>query len=67
MERKEYKMKKTFVKTNNVKNFISMMNNLQNRAEGVPGLGLVYGEPGLGKTYTIMWWAMQNSSIYILL
>lgn len=58
-------MKKTFVKTNNVKNFISMMNNLQNRAEGVPGLGLVYGEPGLGKTYTIMWWAMQNSSIYI--
>ena len=65
MERKEYKMKKTFVKTNNVKNFISMMNNLQNRAEGVPGLGLVYGEPGLGKTYTIMWWAMQNSSIYI--
>lgn len=30
-------MKKVFVKTNNVKRFITMMNNLQNRAEEVPG------------------------------
>lgn len=58
-------MKKVFVKTNNVKRFITMMNNLQNRGEGVPGMGLVYGEPGLGKTYGIMWWAMQNDAIYI--
>lgn len=43
-------MKKVFVKTNNVKRFITMMNNLQNRAEGVPGMGLVYGEPGLGNS-----------------
>ena len=46
-------MKNVFVKTNNVKRFITMMNNLQNRAEGVPGMALVYGEPGLGKTQTI--------------
>lgn len=39
-------MKKVFVKTNNVKRFITMMNNLQNRPEGVPAMGLVYGEPG---------------------
>jgi len=58
-------MKKVFVKTKNVKKLISMMNNLQNRAEGVPGLGLIYGEPGLGKTYSIMWWAMQNNAVYI--
>lgn len=42
-------MKKKFVKTKNVKNFISLMNNLQNRPIGVPGMALVYGEPGLGK------------------
>ena len=35
-------MKKVFVKTNNVKRFITMMNNLQNRPEGVPAMGLVY-------------------------
>ena len=58
-------MKKVFVKTNNVKRFITMMNNLQNRAEGVPGMALVYGEPGLGKTQTINWWAFKNSAILV--
>ena len=42
-----------------------MMNNLQNRAEGVPGMGLVYGEPGLGKTQTINWWAFKNNAILV--
>ena len=58
-------MKKVFVKTNNVKRFITMMNNLQNRAEGVPGMALVYGDPGLGKTQTINWWAFKNSAILV--
>ena len=58
-------MKKVFVKTNNVKRFINLINNLQNRAEGVPGMGLVYGEPGLGKTQTINWWAYKNDAILI--
>ncbi len=58
-------MKNVFVKTNNVKRFITMMNNLQNRAEGVPGMGLVYGEPGLGKTQTINWWAFKNDALLI--
>ena len=58
-------MKKIFVKTDNVKKFITMMNNLQNRPEGVPGMGLVYGEPGLGKTQAINWWAFKNDAILI--
>ena len=58
-------MKKVFVKTNNVKRFITTMNNLQNRAEGVPGMGLVYGEPGLGKTQAIKWWAFKNDAVLI--
>lgn len=40
-------MKKVFARTQNVKNFINMMNNLNNRAEGVPGMALVHGEPGI--------------------
>ena len=58
-------MRKKFVKTNNVKKFIAMMNNLQKRAEGVPGMGLDYGEPGLGKTYAITWWTLQNDAILV--
>lgn len=58
-------MKKGFVKTKNVKQLISMMNRLKEREDGVPGMGLVYGEPGLGKTYAITWWAAQNDAILI--
>lgn len=58
-------MKKVFVKTKNVKQLISMMNRLREREDGVPGMGLVYGEPGLGKTYAITWWAAQNDAILI--
>lgn len=54
-----------FIRTSNVKKFITMMNNLQNRADGVPGMGLVYGEPGLGKTYAINWWAFKNDAILV--
>ena len=36
-------MKPVFVKTKNVKNFVSTLANLQNRAKGVPGMALVYG------------------------
>lgn len=58
-------MRKVFARTQNVKNFINLMNNLQTRAEGVPGMALVYGEPGLGKTQAILWWAAQNDAVLI--
>lgn len=44
---------------------ISMFNRLRDREDGVPGMGLIYGEPGLGKTYAITWWAAQNDAILI--
>ena len=62
---RRFTVKKVFAKTKNVKNFISLMNNLQNRPAGVPGMALVYGEPGLGKTNSILWWAARNDSILI--
>lgn len=42
-----------------------MVSRLQNRADGVPGMGLVYGEPGLGKTQTINWWAFKNDALLV--
>ena len=59
-------MKKVFVKTKNVKQLISMMNRLREREDGVPGMGLVYGEPGLGKTYAITWWAAQQNDAILI-
>ena len=58
-------MKKVFVKTKNVKQLISMMNRLKEREDGVPGMGLVYGEPGLGKSQTALWLACKYDGIYL--
>lgn len=41
------------------------MDSLQKLPPNIPKLALVYGEHGLGKTHTIMWWAIRNDAIYI--
>ena len=28
-------------------------------------MGLVYGEPGLGKTHAVNWWAVKNDAILV--
>lgn len=58
-------MNNTFIRTKNVKNFVSLMDSLQKLPPNIPKLALVYGEHGLGKTHTIMWWAIRNNAIYI--
>lgn len=56
---------KTFVKTKNVKKFVSLMDRLKKLPPNIPKLALVYGNHGLGKTRTLIWWATKNDAIYI--
>ncbi len=58
-------MNNTFIRTKNVKKFVALMDNLQKLPPNIPKLALVYGEHGLGKTHTIMWWAIRNDAIYV--
>lgn len=58
-------MKKVFVKTKNVKSFISLANKLNKKQGNMPRMGLVFGEPGLGKTNAILWWALQQDAIIV--
>jgi DNA transposition AAA+ family ATPase len=58
-------MKTVFVETGNVNQFVSTAKSLFDREAGVPGLALVHGTRGLGKTKTAIWWASQNNGIYI--
>ena len=58
-------MRKIFVKTNNVRNFIGVVENLQNKPKNIPKMGLIYGEPGLGKSQTALWLACKYDGIYI--
>lgn len=58
-------MNKTFVRTNNVRKFIGLVENLQNKPKNIPKMGLAYGEPGLGKSQTALWLACKYDGIYI--
>lgn len=58
-------MNKVFVKTQNVKNFIGLVENLINKPKNIPKMGLVYGEPGLGKSQTALWLACKYDVIYL--
>ena len=58
-------MNKIFVKTNNVKNFIGLVENLNNKPKNIPKMGLIYGEPGLGKSQTALWLACKYDGIYL--
>ena len=58
-------MNKIFVKTTNVKNFIGLVENLINKPKNIPKMGLIYGEPGLGKSQTALWLACKYDGIYL--
>lgn len=58
-------MNKIFVKTQNVKNFIGLVENLINKPKNIPKMGLVYGEPGLGKSQTALWLSCRYDGIYL--
>lgn len=58
-------MNKIFVKTQNVKNFIGLVENLINKPKNITKMGLVYGEPGLGKSQTALWLACKYDGIYL--
>lgn len=58
-------MKRIFVRTNNVKNFIGLVENLINKPNNIPKMGLIYGEPGLGKSQTALWLSAKYDGIYL--
>lgn len=58
-------MKTNFIKTRNVKRFVSLMDNLKKLPANVPRMALVYGDYGLGKSQAIMWWVTNNDAIYV--
>ena len=58
-------MKRIFVRTQNVKEFIGLVENLINKPQNIPKMGLVYGEPGLGKSQTALWLAAKYDGVYL--
>jgi len=54
-----------FVQTENIQNLLKSMKAIESRAEGVPGLGLVYGRAGLGKTRAALWYHGEQDCVYV--
>ena len=58
-------MKKIFIKTRNVRNFIGLVEALKSKPKNIPKMGLIYGEPGLGKSQTALWLAYKYNVTYL--
>ncbi|WP_421238547.1 AAA family ATPase [Aeromonas enteropelogenes] len=58
-------MKSTIVPVKNIINLNVACDKLKNRPLGTPGLGLVYGRPGLGKTTAMAWCVSENDGVYV--
>lgn len=58
-------MNKKFIITKNVKKFIELTDTLKNATPNLPKMALVYGDFGLGKSQTILWWVTNNDAIYV--
>lgn len=58
-------MKNVFVETSNVKRLLSALYALEDRGAQEACLGVVDGEPGLGKTTTLKYWVAQSGWVYL--
>jgi len=57
-------VKNVFAMTDNVELFVQLAHSLEQRDRGVDGMGLVYGDPGLGKSRTAIWLADKINAAY---
>lgn len=58
-------MKHAFAHTSNVMKFLGGLSALKNRGAGEASWLLLTGLPGLGKSETVQWWAVQHGAVYL--
>jgi DNA transposition AAA+ family ATPase len=58
-------MRAIFAKTTNARNFLAGISAVTNRGAKEACMLLVTGEPGLGKSRTVQWWAAQEGGILL--
>ena len=54
-----------FLQVENVRNLVQALSALRSRDPGVPGLAVVHGPPGRGKTQAAIWYAANKGGRYI--
>jgi AAA domain len=59
-------MRNKLVQTANVKQLVAAQTALTSRAPGQPGIGVVYGPAGFGKSAAVRWLATLKSGIFVV-
>ena len=60
-------MNKEFVRTHNYNRLVAAMEALQGRDESLPGLGLIYGKTGYGKSESVDYYYGNSDTFYMVL
>lgn len=47
-----------------LKQLVTLLDEVQKLPPNIPKLALVYGEHGLGKTHSVIWWATRNDGFW---
>jgi len=58
-------MRSKIVPVSNVARLSAASEALLNRDPGMPGMGLIYGDTGLGKTTAVTWLITRNNGVYV--
>lgn len=58
-------MKNEIAHVKTIKQLMSVGETLRTRSPGVPGIGLVWGATGAGKTTAAHWWALRVNAVYL--
>lgn len=58
-------MKTKIVPVSNVARLSAASEALLNRTPGMPGMGLIHGDTGLGKTTAVTWLITRNNGVYV--
>lgn len=58
-------MKTGFARTSNVNKFLAGVTTVEERGAKEASMLLVTGDPGFGKTATVIWWATQHAAVYL--
>lgn len=58
-------MKSKIVPVSNIARLMQASDSLTNRAPGMPGMGLIFGATGLGKTTAVTWLITRTNAVYV--
>jgi DNA transposition AAA+ family ATPase len=58
-------MRSAIARVKNVQNLVDLFEELRDRAPGIPGMAMIHGDTGAGKTTATNWLAVQKNAVFV--